>query len=154
MSIGGDPTAVNGASRPSLLASVLDTLAQGRAMVGELLELASLETRLAALSLLEMTAFAIGAALLGFSVWLLLLAAVAGGLIALGLSWPLALLLLAVLNGVGIWFSIRRVRQLSENLRFTATRNVLAPPQPAVATGLPTVETNYADANPAAATRH
>lgn len=148
MTTASDPAAVDSAgNRPTVLSSLLDALGQGRAMIGEILELASLETRLATMSLLEMVAFAIGAALLGFSLWLLVLAAIAGGLMALGLSWPLALLVLAVLSGAGVWFSIRRVRKLSENLRFTATRNVLAPPRP-------TTETNYADPDAAATTRH
>lgn len=126
-----------------VLASLLASLSNSRVLVGEIFDLATLEAKLAALSMVEIMVFGLSVALLGFTLWLLILAAVATSLILAGLNWPLTLLLLAVVSAIAVWLSIRRIRKLADNLRFTATRGMIARPRSAA-------ETSYADTDPSA----
>src|SRR5690606_3792865 len=57
----------------SLLAALGDSARRGREMASGACHLAALEAQLAALSLVQMVAFAIAAALVGFSAWGLIL---------------------------------------------------------------------------------
>lgn len=134
------------ADKLSLLALARMCLSNSRTLVADVMDVATLETKLATLSVMEMLVFALGAALLMFTIWTLLLAAVAAALITAGLSWWLVLLSLAVLSGIGLWLSIRRIRTLSGNLRFAATRHLLRPStlsQPYT----PSTEAEHADPN-------
>lgn len=119
-------------AEPTIVQSLLDGLHNGRALLGRALDLATLEARLAALSVVEMLALAVVIGLMAFTIWLLVLAAIAATLIKLGLGWPWTLLLLGALAAVALLLGIKRVRWLSENLRFAATRHALgespAPP--------------------------
>ncbi|MDX9875636.1 MAG: hypothetical protein RBS88_12040 [Spongiibacteraceae bacterium] len=114
-------------AEPGLIQSLLDGLQSGRTLLGRTFDLATLEARLAALSVVEMLALGVAIGLMAFTIWLLLLAAIAATLIKLGLGWPWTLLLLGALTAVAVLLGVKRVRWLSDNLRFTALRQVLLP---------------------------
>lgn len=121
----------------ALLQRVEESARRGRRLVGAVTELASLEARLAALSLMEMQGLALVAALLAFSSWGLLLALMVMMLAQWTvLGWPGALLLAALINAGAVWLVVRRLRRLSANLSFGATRAILFPPEPTPESGL------------------
>jgi hypothetical protein len=115
----------------ALVQRLQESAQRGRGAMGAMAELASLEARLAAVSLMQMQGLALGAALLAFSAWGLLLAAL---VLALAqwtpLGWLGALLVVALINGAAAWLAWRRLRQLTVNLTFESTRQVLFPPEP------------------------
>ena len=91
-----------------------------------LLDLLTLEARRAGLSLAWMVALGVGAGVLGVTAWLGLVAALVLGLVAVGVSPIVALLLLVVVNLVGgaiaVWVCIR----MSKDLLFPSSRRQLA----------------------------
>jgi hypothetical protein len=115
----------------ALLQRVEESARRGRDLIGDVCELAALEARLAALSLMEMQGLALIAALLAFTTWGLLLAALVLALVEwAGLGWVGALLVLAAMNAAaGAWVWLR-LRRLSDNLTFNATRALLLPATP------------------------
>jgi hypothetical protein len=80
---------------------------------------------------MQMQGLALAAALLAFSAWGLLLAVLALALAQwTPLGWLGALLLMALLNAAAAWLAWRRLRQLTANLTFESTRQVLFPAEP------------------------
>ena len=118
----GDPRTTD-SNLPAGGRDLYDALA---AVAHHLLRLITLESRLAALSFSTLVGLMVVVALLVSSTWLLLLFAGVVWLVNQGLSWEWALLAGAGLNillGLLLLFSMRR---LSQNLRFSATRQQLS----------------------------
>lgn len=86
-----------------------------------LFDLAALETRLAVLNLVEMVALALCAGLFAITAWWLLLAGITAQLVRVGMTLPLALLIIGVVNVVLAVLAVLRIRKLGETLHFDAT---------------------------------
>ncbi|GEM_PF-2981723 len=104
-------------------------------LVGELLRLLALESRLAGLSLAGILFAALAAAFGVMTAWLLLQAALTVGLTRLGADPLLVLLALTALNALIVAFLLLLIRRLSRNLLFRASIDALfganrAPPAP------------------------
>jgi Putative Actinobacterial Holin-X, holin superfamily III len=111
---------------PAQSEGVLNALSTVAASAGRLLNdfltLATLEAKRAALSLMWMLGLGVAAALLGITAWLGLMGALACGVVALGVPWGLALVIVAVLNLVAAFMIIRKCTSMSTDLLFPATR--------------------------------
>ncbi|MFP8965795.1 NfeD family protein [Pokkaliibacter sp. CJK22405] len=88
-------------------------------------DVATLEARLAALSLVEMLVLGIISAVLLIASWIGILAVIGIGLNALGLPWALALILLIAGNLGAVAYLVMRLRRRSENLAFKGTRSLI-----------------------------
>ncbi len=111
-------------------ASIQETLRAGlgslKAQWLGIVDLAALETKFAALTLVEMLALALAAALFAITAWWLLMAAVTAQLLALGLPLALALLLIGLLNIAMALTAVARIRSLQPHLDFKATRHAIS----------------------------
>ncbi len=107
------------------LAALGDSLQHGRELLAGVVEVAALESRLAALSLTQMLTLAVVAALLACSGWGLALAALALALARAGVPWLWLLPVMAVVNGLIAWWAWRRLTHLGGDLNFKATRQLL-----------------------------
>lgn len=101
------------------------SLQQGRELLAGVAEVASLESRLAALSLAQMLSLAVATALLACSAWGLALAALAFALAGAGIPWLWLLPSMAIANGLLAWWIWHRLSALSDDLGFQATRKLL-----------------------------
>ena len=112
-----------------LLASAQDLWQSWRDLLADHLQLAALEGRQAGETLAALLALGLlgGALLIGL--WLSLAAALLLWLYQLGITLPLALLLLAVFHGVALSVVLRVARRRSRGLGFEATlRNLRVAP--------------------------
>lgn len=75
-----------------------------------------------------MMAFAMGAALLGVTAWLILIGALIVGAVAAGVPWVLTVIVAIALHAVAVFLLIRGIRSMVENLTFAATRRTLSHP--------------------------
>ncbi len=107
------------------LATLNQTLRQGRELLAGIADVAALEGRLAVQSVAQMLALAVGSALLACSAWGLLLAALAFALARAGVPWLWLLPTMAIVNGLLAWWAVRRLRALADDLGFKATRELL-----------------------------
>ncbi len=101
-----------------------------RALATHLLEVVALELRLAALSVSGMLLFTIMSAMLLTTAWLALFGAALLWLVDHGLSWPGALILVAVGNTALAIIGLLGVYRLSDNVGLNAFRILLANPEP------------------------
>jgi Putative Actinobacterial Holin-X, holin superfamily III len=97
------------------------------ALVGERVELFSLELQRATLALAHATAWLIAAAILGVTVWLTLWGAVLAGLLSAGWSWSVALLVIFVVNFIASAVAASRAVGLLKLVRLPATKRHLTP---------------------------
>lgn len=109
------------------LAALAATIGRSaRDVVAHVAELAALESRLAGTTLAIMAGAAVAVVILVLSAWGLLLAAAVYGLMAAGMSPPVALLVATAITlaiaGVLLWIILRLVPRL----KFAATRRALA----------------------------
>lgn len=102
-----------------------DVLAALPGLVSDRLELLALELQRAGHSLVQITALGLATAVLGATAWLTLCAAAALALLGQGLSWPVALLAVLLVNLVLAWAAVSRMRSLLANLGLPATRRHL-----------------------------
>lgn len=116
---GGSPPA---GQRPSFRA-LGNELAAAFGARAHLLEL---EAKQAAWSAAYMIGFAVAAALLGVSAWLILIGGLITLAIRLGVPWWLAVLVAIALQAGAAWLLIARLRDLAGNLTFAATRRSLS----------------------------
>ncbi len=114
-----------GAQGPTTAASAL--LAHGLKLVRDVLDLAAAELRLAALSGISIVVFMILAAALLIMAWAFVASVLAYVLVALGLPWPAAGLLLAALHGGAAYFLWRRIVALSRSLTLPELRRSVLP---------------------------
>ncbi len=108
--------------RPSVSQLIDDV----RAALAARLNLFELEAKRAARSAALMLAFAVAAALLGITAWLILIGALIYGVIAVGVSWVVAAIAAIALHAIAAFFLVRAVRSLVDNLTFAATRRTFA----------------------------
>lgn len=100
-----------------------------RVVAGRWLSIAALEARLAALNITLMLMVAVASGLLLASAWIALFAAIIAGLHALGLEWHFALLLVAAVNlalAIGGFYYINK---MSKDLIFNTLRALVAEPE-------------------------
>jgi len=109
-----------------VLDALSGTLASGRAAVSTFFDLLALEAHRAGIALLWIVALAVGAALLGVSAWLGLMAAFAIWVVALGFPAGYAVAVLAMLNLLACFALIRYCLFLGRSLLFPATRRQLS----------------------------
>lgn len=129
-----------GAPRESLFAQAQGLLRELPGLVSDRFELLSLELRRAGSALVKIVVLVLAAAILGITAWLVLWAALVGGLIVLGLHWSAALLVALLINLVAIAVALLWARRLLPLLQMPATRRHLTPtpsPRPHVSTDVP-----------------
>jgi hypothetical protein len=88
--------------------------------------LVELEAKQAAWSAAYMLGFAVAAALLGVTAWLLLIGGLMTAAIRLGVPWWIVTLVALVLHAGATWLLVARIRKLVGNLTFAATRRTLS----------------------------
>lgn len=94
-------------------------------LVGDRVELLSLELQRAGRALAQIVALVVAAAILGVTAWLVLWAGLVGVMVAAGLSLALALVVAFVLNLLAVWLALRRLKRLLPLLKLPATRRHL-----------------------------
>lgn len=118
-----------GAEKPraeGIFGEVSIALASARETISQTLELLSLETRRAGLTLMWMVALGIGAAMLAVSAWLGFMAAVVVCAVAYGMGWVTAIIIVALINLLAATMVISVCVKMSRALLFDATRRQLA----------------------------
>jgi hypothetical protein len=94
-------------------------------LVSDRLELLALELHRAGRSMVQIMTLVLATAMLGITAWLALCGGLGLTLVALGASWPLALLAVLLVNLALAWAAVSRVRRLLANLGLPATRRHL-----------------------------
>ena len=126
----GRENAFHGAQAPSGAAAPRPTVSQLlddiRAAFGARVYLLELEARRAAWSAATMLAFAVGAALLGVTAWLVLIGALIYGAVAAGVPWVLAVVVALALHAGAAFLLVRGITSMVNNLSFAATRRTLS----------------------------
>lgn len=92
--------------------------------------LVELEAKQAAWSAAYMLGFAVAAALLGVTAWLILVAGLMTAAIRLGVPWWIVTLVALALHAGAAWLLVARIRNLVGNLTFAATRRTLSSRRP------------------------
>jgi hypothetical protein len=108
--------------RPTI-SGLMDQL---RATMGARVHLFELEAKRAAWSAAYMLAFAVAAALLGVTAWVLLVVGLIGLAVTLGVPWWAATLVAIIAHALVAWLLLRRIRTMVDNLTFNATRRTFA----------------------------
>lgn len=111
-------------SRP-WVRTLQDLLAALPGLLSDRLELLALELHRAGRSMMQIMALVLATAMLGTTAWLALCGGLGLALVALGLSWPLALLAVLLFNLALAWAAVSRARRLLANLGLPATRRHL-----------------------------
>ena len=106
--------------------SVAQFISEIRAAFGERFHLFELEAKRAAWSAAYMMAFGVGAALLGVTAWLILIAGLVYAAVVAGVPWILAGIVAIALHAVAVFLLVRAIRGMVENLTFAATRRTLS----------------------------
>jgi uncharacterized membrane protein len=122
MSTPNDPQT---ATQPPLTQALQQWLGSLRIALGRLFSIAVLETRLAALSFVLILIIGVASGLLLASAWIALLAAVVSWFHALGMSWQMALLLMAAINFVLAAVGGYAIYRLSNNMLFKTIRTFI-----------------------------
>lgn len=119
------PEPASQSADPTLGTLALGTISLVRKLIGDLLSLAALEARLAALSLIGIVAAALATAFAVMAFWLMLQATLLVGFLRLGadLLWLLAGF--TVFNGLAVMLCLFFIRRLGGNLTFRATAAAL-----------------------------
>jgi uncharacterized membrane protein YqjE len=112
--------------RPSLLAAASAWVGDLPGLIGDRVELLALELRRAGLTLTQMVALGAIATLLGLTAWFALWGLIIGGLLALGMPWFGALLVVLVVNIAGAAWALLHARQIAPLLGLPATRRHLS----------------------------
>jgi len=99
-------------------------------LIGDRVELLSLELQRAGQVLAQIVALIVAAAILAVTAWLALWGGVMLALIGAGLHWAGASLLVLVINLGACWWAVARVRALAPLLQLPATRRHLTRSQP------------------------
>lgn len=123
---GGAPAAAPPAGLfGTLVEPLLALVRELPALVSDRVELLTLELQRAGRALAQIVLLVVALAVLGVTVWLLLWVAVGGLLVSAGLSPPLALLAILLVNGLAILVALARVKRLVPHLQLPATRRHL-----------------------------
>ena len=115
-----------GARRPeSLIDLARGVLHDLPGLIGDRVELFSLELHRAGIALVRMLAMTVVAAILGVTAWLAMWSILVGLLMAAGWHWAAANGLVALINLTAAIWAVRRVRALMKALSLPATRHHL-----------------------------
>jgi uncharacterized membrane protein YqjE len=114
------------AARLSLFESVRALLRDLPGLVGDRVDLLSLELHRAGMALASMVAWLVVAAIVGATGWLALCAAITLVLIDRGLPGVAALIGVMVVNVLIAWWAVNKVRSLAPLLKLPATRRQLS----------------------------
>ncbi len=112
--------------RASFARTLQDLVAALPHLVSDRLELLALELHRAGRGLVQITVLVLAAALLGITAWLTLCVGLVLAIVAAGGSWPLALLVMLLLNLSLAWAAMSRARLLISALGLPATRRHLS----------------------------
>lgn len=115
--------------------SIQDLVAALPGLVSDRLELFALELQRAGRGIVQILALVLAAAILGVTAWLALCGSVALALVAVGVSWPVAVLAVLLVNLALVWVALARVRRLLARLDLPATRRHLVFGAPATPEG-------------------
>lgn len=110
----------------SLLGEVSGVVASARQVLSGMLDLVVLEGRRAGFAAAWMVGLGLAAAILAITAWMGIMAAVALGLIAAGVSPILSILIVVVLNLAGAGIAVFGCVKKSKDLLFPATRRQVA----------------------------
>lgn len=113
------------AASPPLTQALHNWVTSLRVVFGRLLSIAVLETRLAALNFVLILIIGVASGLLLASAWIALFAAIIGWFHGLGLSWPLAFLLMAAINFLLAAIGGYAIYRMSNNLLFKTLRQFI-----------------------------
>lgn len=105
--------------------SLQDLAAALPGLVSDRLELLALELHRAGRGIVQIVVLVLTVAILGACAWLAVCVAIALAVVALDLSWPVAMLAVLLVNLVLGWAAMARVRRLLANLGLPATRRHL-----------------------------
>ena len=111
---------------PPLRPTIAQFIREIRRAFGARFHLFELEAKRAAWSAAYMLAFGVGAALLGVTAWLMLIAGLVYGAVVAGVPWVVAGVVAIALHAVGVFLLVRAIRAMVENLTFAATRRTLS----------------------------
>jgi Putative Actinobacterial Holin-X, holin superfamily III len=111
---------------PSARPSIAQFVSEIRAAFNARFYLFELEAKRAVWSAAYMLAFAVGAALLGVTAWLILIGALIYGAVTAGAPWLIATIVAIALHAVAVFLLIRAIRAMVDNLTFAATRRTLS----------------------------
>lgn len=125
MTTPSDAPATDQAELPSLTQALQQWTTSLRVLLGRLFSIAVLETRLAALSFVMILIVGVASGLLLASAWIALFAGIVTWFHALGLSWPLALLLMAGINFLLAALGAYAIYRMSNNLLFRTIRQFI-----------------------------
>ena len=106
--------------------SIGKVIEEVRAAFSARFHLFELEAKRAAWAAAYMLAFAVGAALLGVTAWLILIGALIVGAVSIGVPWAAAVIVAIALHAVAVFFLVRSIRGMVDNLTFSATRRTLS----------------------------
>lgn len=106
--------------------SIGKVIEEVRAAFSARFHLFELEAKRAAWAAAYMLAFAVGAALLGVTAWLILIGALIVGAVSMGVPWAAAVIVAIALHAVAVFFLVRSIRAMVDNLTFSATRRTLS----------------------------
>jgi uncharacterized membrane protein YqjE len=109
----------------SLIDLVRSVLHDVPGLIGDRVELFSLELHRAGIALVKVLAMAVAAAILGVTAWLAVWSILVGLLMAAGWHWALANGLVALVNLAAAFWAVSRVRGLMKLLSLPATRQHL-----------------------------
>jgi hypothetical protein len=123
------PAADTPASEPGLTLLFERWTTSLRNLAHRWLTIAALEARLAALNITLMLMVAVASGLLLASAWIALFAAIVAGLHALGLEWHSALLLVALVNLCLAITGFYYINRMSNHLIFNTLRALVAEPE-------------------------
>ena len=117
--------AARSSEAPPMRPSIAHFIREIRAAFGARFLLFELEAKRAAWSAAYVLAFGVGAALLGVTAWLILIAGLVYGAVVAGVPWFVAGLVAIALHAVAVFFLVRAIRGMVENLTFDATRRTV-----------------------------
>lgn len=111
---------------PPARPSISQFVSEIRAAFNARFYLFELEAKRAVWSAAYMLAFAVGAALLAVTAWLILIGALIYGAVAAGVPWLIAAIIAIALHAVVVFLLVRAIRAMVDNLTFAATRRTLS----------------------------
>ncbi len=111
---------------PPARPSIAQFVSEIRAAFNARFYLFELEAKRAVWSAAYMLAFAVGAALLGVTAWLILVGALIYGAVTAGVPWLIAAIVAIALHAVAVFLLVRAIRAMVDNLTFAATRRTLS----------------------------
>ena len=109
----------------SLLDLARSILRELPALIGDRVELLSLEMQRAGAALAQLAALAAAAAIFALTAWLALWGVLVGLLIAMGLNWAFAHAIALAINLAAVAWALLRARSLARQLGLPATRRHL-----------------------------